>query len=389
VITDSTQSQGRRVLPPLRWLPALVTVFGLLAALGGSAWAIPVFGNTFYGKVRTTSGGAYPAGIQVTARAASGVWTASVPTNTGQDVLTDDSYQLIVPGDDPTTPEVEGARPGDPIVFSVAGAPTQMYDDANQQISSVPWTSGALTNINLRADIYYTINASAGPGGQISPSGNVAVLIGSDRTFEIVPDNGYAIANVVVDGQSKGAISSFNFAGVTANHAIIASFRRTTGDITGYVFLDLNGNGTREAGETSGLGGIQITLTLPNTTTLMQLTSSPDGAYQFPGLAPGQYRVQMAQMLGYAATSPTSVTVDVAAEAQKVVNFGLITWTPTPTATPSATPTSTPTNTPTPSATPTSTSTRTPTRTAMTTTPTAPAARSASYLPLVLKYPSK
>jgi len=367
VITDSTQSQACRALPTLRWLMALLTVFGLLCALGGSAWAIPVFGNTFYGNVRTTSGGAYPAGIQVTARAASGTWTGSVSINTGQDVLAGDLYQLIVPVDDPATPEIEGARPGDPIVFSVAGVTPQMYNDANQQVSSVPWTSGDLTNVNLLADIYYTINAAAGPGGQINPSGNVSVLIGSSRTFDIVPNSGYAIADVVVDGHSEGAISSFTFTGVTANHAIGASFRRITGDITGYVFLDLNGNGTRDTGETAGLKGIMITLTLPgSTTTLTQLTSSPGGAYQFLGLAPRQYAVQMAQTVGYAATSPTNVTVDVVAEAQKVVSFGLTAWTPTPTATPSGT----------------STQTATPTRTP---TATATRGRAFSYLPLVLK----
>ena len=405
MITDSTQSRARRVLPTLRWLLALGTVFGLLCALAGSAWASPVVGDTFIGSVKTTSGGAYPAGIQVTARAASGTWTGSVSRNTGQDVLADDLYLLTVPGDDPATPDtIEGARPGDPIVFRVGGVTAQMFNDANQQVASVPWEVGGLSTINLRADIYFTINASAGTGGQISPSGNVSVLIGSNRTFNIAANSGYAIANVVVDGQSKGAISSFTFTSVTSNHAISASFRRTTGDITGFVFRDLNGNGTRDPGETAGLGGIEITLTLTNTTTLTQLTSSPAGAYQFLGLAPLQYSVQMAQVLGYTATTPISVTVDVVAEAQKVANFGLIAWTPTPTATPSATPTSTPTSTPTPSATPTGTSTLTPTRTATPTgtstptptrtatptmTPTAPAARLSFYLPLVLKYPSK
>jgi hypothetical protein len=382
--TNSTQSQARRVVPTLRWLLALGTVFGLLGALGGSARAIIPNGHTFHGSVKTTAGGAYPAGIQVTARAASGAWTGSWSEST----LASGEYFLIVPGDDTATPNiVEGAQAGDPIVFRVGGVTAQMYNSSNQQVSSVPWEGGGLSEINLRADIYYTINASAGTGGQISPSGNVSVLIASNRTFSITANTGYAIANVVVDGQSKGAISSFTFTGVTANHAISASFRRTTGDITGYVFLDLNGNGTRDASETAGLGGIQIGLTLPNTTTLTALTSSPNGAYQFLGLAPGHYQVQMAQPTGYTATSPGSVTVDVVADTQKVASFGLMAWTPTPTSTPTETPTQTPTPTETPTQTPTPTSTPTdpPTQTP-TVTPTATPARSFIYLPLVLAH---
>ena len=388
MITNSTRSLARRVLPTLRWLLASVTVLGLVCALGGSARAdpIPTTGQTFTGSVKTMAGVAYPAGTQVTARAASGAWKGTVSKNTGQDVLANDLYQLIVPGDG-------GPQPGDPIVFSVGGVSAHMYNDANatQPISSVPFGPQSVSIVYLRADVYYTINGSAGPGGQINPSGNVSVLIGNNRPFNIAANGGYAIANVVVDGQSKGVISSFTFTGVTANHAISASFRRTTGDIAGYVFLDLNGNGTRDAGETSGLGDIQITLTLPNTTTLTTLTSSPDGAYQFLGLAPGQYRVTMPQTAGYAATSPTSVTVDVVAEAQKVASFGLAAWTPTPTATQTATPTSTPTETPTQTATPTSTPTQTSTPTATptatpTVTPTATPALSFIYLPLVLAH---
>lgn len=370
MITDSTRSQARPALRALRWLLPLVTVFGLLFALGGSAWAIPPLGHTFYGSVKTTSGGAYPAGIQVTARASSGPWTGSVSVNTDAS----GNYFLTVPGDDPATPGIEGAQAGNPIVFRVAGVTAQMYDDANQQVSNVAWISGSLSNINLRANIYYTINASAGTGGQISPTGSVSVLIGSSRTFNITADSGYAIANVVVDGQSKGAISSFTFNNIVANHTISASFRRTTGDITGYVFFDVNGNGTREPEETSGLASVEIKLTLPNTTTLTTLTTSPAGAYLFLGLAPGRYRVQMTQPAGYAATSPTDVTVDVVADAQKTVNFGLQAWTPTPSPTPSATPTETPTQTPTPTNTPTVTPTPSPTATSW-----------RCYLPLVVR----
>ena len=74
----------------------------------------------------------------------------------------------------------------------------------------------------------YTISASAGAGGTISPSGNVTVSHGSNQTFTISPTGGYAIANVMVDGVSQGAVSSYTFSNVTANHSINASFSQIT-----------------------------------------------------------------------------------------------------------------------------------------------------------------
>ena len=70
----------------------------------------------------------------------------------------------------------------------------------------------------------YTITASAGTGGSISPSGSVTVAEGDDKTFTITSDSGYSISSVVVDGVAQGAISSYTFANVTSDHTISASF---------------------------------------------------------------------------------------------------------------------------------------------------------------------
>jgi len=71
---------------------------------------------------------------------------------------------------------------------------------------------------------YYTITASAGTGGTISPSGSVSVNYGANQTFSITPASGYTIGSVTVDGASVGAVSSYTFSNVTANHTIGASF---------------------------------------------------------------------------------------------------------------------------------------------------------------------
>jgi len=77
-----------------------------------------------------------------------------------------------------------------------------------------------------------TITASAGTGGSISPSGDVTVVHGDDQAFTITPDTGYHVDDVLVDGASVGAVSSYTFYYVDADHTIAASFALNTYTIT-------------------------------------------------------------------------------------------------------------------------------------------------------------
>jgi Tol biopolymer transport system component/flagellar hook assembly protein FlgD/fibronectin type 3 domain-containing protein len=70
----------------------------------------------------------------------------------------------------------------------------------------------------------FTISASAESGGSITPSGEVKVESGRDKTFTIVPDQGYRILDVKVDGTSVGAINAYTFDHVSSNHTIEATF---------------------------------------------------------------------------------------------------------------------------------------------------------------------
>ncbi len=73
----------------------------------------------------------------------------------------------------------------------------------------------------------YTITASVtGAGGAISPVGTSSVSSGSSLRFSITPASRYRVAGVTVDGISIGAVSSYTFRNVTANHTITATFRR-------------------------------------------------------------------------------------------------------------------------------------------------------------------
>jgi hypothetical protein len=80
--------------------------------------------------------------------------------------------------------------------------------------------------------MYPTILASAladgtTVAGSISPSGNIPVLFGSSQSFAIAPNFGYQINNVLIDGSSVGAMTSYTFTNVITGHDILATFDRT------------------------------------------------------------------------------------------------------------------------------------------------------------------
>src|SRR5262249_53561236 len=78
----------------------------------------------------------------------------------------------------------------------------------------------------------YTITASAGANGSISPSGSIVVNQGASQSFTITPSARYEVADVTVDGSSVGAVTSYNFSNVQAAHTISATFSAITYTIT-------------------------------------------------------------------------------------------------------------------------------------------------------------
>lgn len=84
--------------------------------------------------------------------------------------------------------------------------------------------TGIVTFTTQAEGVTYTITASTGDNGTITPSGNVTVEEGASQLFTITANNGYLIEDVLVDNVSQGAISSYTFTNVQANHTIFASF---------------------------------------------------------------------------------------------------------------------------------------------------------------------
>jgi PKD repeat protein len=77
-----------------------------------------------------------------------------------------------------------------------------------------------------------TITASAGANGTTSPSGSVQVGYGADQAFTITPNVNCHVEDVLVDGSSVGAVTTYTFHHVVASHTILASFAVDTHALT-------------------------------------------------------------------------------------------------------------------------------------------------------------
>lgn len=108
------------------------------------------------------------------------------------------------------------------------GKPTLFYQSGHNFIGSSPGT--ATTNqwyaFQVKVDEVRVIEASCGENGSINPAGKVSVPKGGNQTFAITPDNGYHIADVLVDGKSVGAVKEYTFKDVTEGHTIAVTFAK-------------------------------------------------------------------------------------------------------------------------------------------------------------------
>jgi hypothetical protein len=125
------------------------------------------------------------------------------------------------------------------VAYGASGSAVTAEPDTGYHF--VKWsddsTDNPRTDTNVTGDITveasfaidtFTITASHGAHGAISPEGDVSVAYGGDQTFTITANTGYRIADVLVDGVSVGKVHSYPFTNVTVNHTIAASFAINT-----------------------------------------------------------------------------------------------------------------------------------------------------------------
>jgi hypothetical protein len=136
--------------------------------------------------------------------------------------------------------------PGSNQSFSITPTPGYYVSDVRvdgASVGSVP--SHEFTDVTANHTISasfiaytYFITATAGANGSISPSGVMRINHGSSQSFTITPDAGYHVADVIVNGASRGAITEYEFNNVTTDQMISASFALNT-----YIVTPLAGGG--------------------------------------------------------------------------------------------------------------------------------------------------
>ena len=121
---------------------------------------------------------------------------------------------------------------GDDITFSIAAnAGYHIVDVGVDGVSQGVLTSYAFLNVTADHTISatfaintYVITPTAGAGGSLTPGTPQTVNHGDDITFTVAADAGYHVVDVGVDGVSQGALASYAFLNVTADHTISATF---------------------------------------------------------------------------------------------------------------------------------------------------------------------
>ena len=101
----------------------------------------------------------------------------------------------------------------------------------------------------------FTITASAGANGTLSPAGASTIARGAAQSYAVTPAACYTIGDVLVDGVSVGAAASYTFSDVTANHTIAASFVPVTYTLT--ASADPGGSISPNGASSAGCGTTQ------------------------------------------------------------------------------------------------------------------------------------
>lgn len=124
------------------------------------------------------------------------------------------------------------------VTISDANSPTASFTmpDANVTVTA-NWRSNVDTDtsksdINVGFALFYDtylsrriIQSTAGEGGSIDFEGKVSVRVGKNQTFTILPDEGYEVDCVFVDGKNVGAVETYTFKNVRRDHTISVTFQ--------------------------------------------------------------------------------------------------------------------------------------------------------------------
>jgi len=144
----------------------------------------------------------------------------------------------------------DGVVSSNPAGIDCGDKCSALFDDGTKvTISALPLESSLFSSftgmecvnepvctINMDSDKYievefllktFNITTSAGQGGRIQPE-SAKVEYGGEQRFDIIPDNGYVVENVIVDDlYPQGPVTTYTFTNVTSPHTLSATFKQT------------------------------------------------------------------------------------------------------------------------------------------------------------------
>ncbi len=137
---------------------------------------------------------------------------------------------------------------------------TATIANANNASTTVTLITGNASVTANFTGIFFTINASAGANGSISPAGSKSVPYNGSQSYTITPNTGFAVANLLIDGVSQAAAPSYTFNNVTANHSISVTFSQITYMLS--TAVSPNGGGTVSPSSSTPVNyGVNTTIT--------------------------------------------------------------------------------------------------------------------------------
>ncbi len=175
--------------------------------LSGSTLSLaPVVENPMIVATQSSNGMITPSGTN---------WVVSGSTNT-YSIIPDEGYHVatLTVDDIPVTP------------------PSTNY-------TFVSVTANHTITATFAAGTTVTITATQSPNGSITPSGVTTLSYFDSQVYSIIPDAGYYVYMLTVDGTKVVPVTNYTFSSVVANHTITASFSNS------YNTLNMRVPGTR------------------------------------------------------------------------------------------------------------------------------------------------
>jgi hypothetical protein len=239
--------------------------------------------------------------FQVALDAASNNLTLGAASTTSGTIQNDEAPHITAiagAGGSITPPGTTAVACGGSQAYTVAAA--DCYALADVLIDGVSAGTGgsySFTNITVSHTISatfvplgpFTLTASAGSGGSISPAGGTPVACGAGQAYTITPDTCHTITDVKVDGISVGPVSSLNVNDVHGDHTIVATFASSNFAVS-VSHTDASCTGVSD-------GAIDLTVT-GGAGVFAFLWSNGATTEDLTGLAPGIYSVTVTDTLG-------------------------------------------------------------------------------------------